>query len=278
MRLALGLAVAMVAAMLLNAGFFVQHVASNTLPELSLRRPFRSLWLLFGNIRWLAGWAAGWAGWGLYIVSLRLAPLSLVQSISAGGLGVIAFMAWRRGAVTLNRVERIGALVCLGGIALVLSSLAGSVHSRGAPGWQPVVVWIGVCVVGGGVLVAGPVSRRLAGGSGLGAAGGLLYAAGDIATKGAVSSVGLFLVPTLLVCLVLGFVAQQLAFQRGSPLATAGLSTLLMNMVPIAAGVFLFREGIPLNVFGALRLAGFVAVVAGAVLLARRSAEVESAG
>ena len=61
----------------------------------------------------------------------------------------------------------------------------------------------------------------------------------------------------------------QLAFQRGRVLETAGLSTLVNNIIPIAGGLFLFHEALPGGAAGVARLASFAAVVAGAVLLAR---------
>jgi hypothetical protein len=67
-------------------------------------------------------------------------------------------------------------------------------------------------------------------------------------------------------------VCLQLGFQRGGSLATAGLSTLMTNALPIVAGVALFSERLPGGGEGALRVVAFVLVTAGAALLARRSA------
>jgi hypothetical protein len=57
------------------------------MPPLSLRRPLASLRLLFAHKGWLIGFLAGIGGWVLYVAALALAPLSLVQATSAGGLG-----------------------------------------------------------------------------------------------------------------------------------------------------------------------------------------------
>ena len=59
------------------------------------RSPVRSLGLLFGHRRWRFAFLVGIAGWVLYIVALRLAPLSLVQAVSAGGLALLAVLAQR---------------------------------------------------------------------------------------------------------------------------------------------------------------------------------------
>ena len=79
MTLAAGLVLALLAAMALNIGYFVQHGAANTMVSLSLRHPLASARLLVTNRQWMLGYGAGWIGWGLYIAALSLAPLSLVQ-------------------------------------------------------------------------------------------------------------------------------------------------------------------------------------------------------
>lgn len=268
MRLSAGLILALASALAINWSFFTQHGASSGLPQLSLRHAFHSLRLLFTSGRWLLGYAVGIGGWGLYIAALFFAPISLVQAVSAGGIGVIALLVLRStGAGGLPRRDLTAVAACLGGLALVLVSFVVGVPKPAPPATSNVLVWVGATVFMAAVawLVAGRVLRR---GAGLGAAAGLLYAAGDVSTKGAVIA-GLIFVPVLIVCHVLGFVTLQLAFQRGSAIATAGMSTLLNNALPIVAGVVAFHERLPAGGFGAVRVAGFALVVAGASLLAR---------
>ena len=105
----------------------------------------------------------------------------------------------------------------------------------------------------------------------LGLTAGTLYAAGDVATKAAVHR-PVFVV-AILVAHGLAFAALQLGFQRGSPLATAGTSTLLTNALPIAAGVWLFHEQLPGGALGALRVLAFACVVVAAALLVRQPSE-----
>ena len=83
----------------------------------------------------------------------------------------------------------------------------------------------------------------------------------------------LWFVPVLLACHGLGFVSLQQSFQRGEALATAGVSSLFTNVLPIAAGLVLFKEPVPGGFLGVLRIAGFASVVAGAALLSRADAE-----
>src|ERR1700679_4322518 len=128
MNLVAGLVLALAAALALNVGFFVQHGAANAMLSLSPRHPLRSLRLLATNREWMLGYVAGWVGWGLYIAALSLAPLSLVQSVSAGGVGVLAFLAHRLGTPLGSR-ERLGAWIAVGGLLLLGVSLTVHVHA-----------------------------------------------------------------------------------------------------------------------------------------------------
>jgi hypothetical protein len=275
-RLVGALALALGSAALLNVSLFVQHQATGTMAPLTLRHPIRSLLSLFCDLRWLAGWGAGIGGWALYVVAVLFAPLSLVQAVSAGGIGVLAILARRRPGRRDEPGEGLAVAFCLAGLALLLVSFAGGVPTPATPGPRGILAWVGVS--GAAAAAAAGLGWRLGRlGAGLGAAAGLLYAAGDISTKGAVDAGAVF-VPLLLACHLLGFLALQLSFQRGGALATAGLATLLGNLVPIAAGIVAFHERIPAGAPGAARLVSFALVVAGAVLLARPEGSAQPAG
>jgi uncharacterized membrane protein len=266
-KLAGGLLLALGAALALNVGFFVQHGATHTMLSLSLRHPVRSVRMLVTNRQWMWGYATGWAGWGLYIAALSLAPLSLVQAVAAGGVGVLAFLAHQLGT-PLGRRERIGAWVAVGGLLLLGLSLTVHVSpSRSAHSATLLIVVLAGAAAAG--LLAAVVARTVRPAASLGCAAGLLFGVGDLATKGAVSGNGPLFIPVLALCTALGFVVLQLSFQRGRVLETAGLSTLVNNMIPIVGGLLIFHEALPHGLPGAARLVSFAAVVAGAVLLSR---------
>jgi hypothetical protein len=266
--LAGGLLLALASAAALNWSYFVQHGVASKLPPLSLRRPVASLRSLFGNLRWLAGFLVGIGGWVLYVAALALAPLSLVQAASAGGIGLLALLVSR--TAVLTKWERRGVAVSIAGLALLGASLTGQTTSKVGGAWAAVLVWVAVSLVVAALAALRP-ARWLTGGAGLGIAAGVLYAAGDVATKAAThGGASLAFVPVLLTCHGLAFVALQLGFQRGSVLATAGLATLFTNALPIAAGTTLFGEG--LGSLPLLRVLAFASTVAGATLLARPAA------
>jgi hypothetical protein len=258
-----GLALALVSAAALNWGFFTQHGAASGLPPLSIRSPVHSLRLLFSSLRWLAGFAAGLAGWALYVAALALAPLSLVQAASAGGIGLLALLVRRATAVPLDSREQAGVGAAIGGLALLGISLAGHAPDGHRASAGVVALWIVVSLA-----AAALASARLPGGAGFGLAAGVLYAAGDVATKAAVGGgAAVVFVVAVLACHGLAFVALQLGFQRGGALGTAGVSTLLTNALPILAGMLVFHEGLPDGTLGAVRVLAFAGVVAGAALL-----------
>jgi hypothetical protein len=268
MTLAAGLLLALLSTAALSYGFYLQHTASGGLPALSVRHPLASLSALFTNWQWLVGFVTGLSGWTFYIVALRFAPLSLVQATSAGGVGLLALLV-RFGGGRLSRPERVAVAVSVGGLLLLgLSLPAGAGHAAPA-GWSAPLTWVLVSVALAGV-AAFPAARALRPGAGLAVASGLLYSAGDVATKAAVGGTRpvLLFVAALLACHGLAFMSLQLAFQRGTVLATAGVSTLLTNAAPILAGLTVFAEPMPGGAVGALRGLGFAAAVLGAALLA----------
>jgi hypothetical protein len=273
-RVAAGLLLALASAAALNWGFFVQHGAAAGLPPLSVRRPLASLRLLFSNLRWLGGFVAGLGGWALYVGALALAPLSLVQAASAGGIGLLALLVERTTSTRLNRRDRTGVAVAIAGLVLLGISLVGHASGgRHAPALA-VLVWL-VCSLAAAALAA----SRVPGGAGFGIAAGVLYAAGDVATKATVGGgAAVVFASAVVACHGLAFVALQLGFQRGSALSTAGVSTLFTNALPILAGMVLFHEGLPAGAVGVVRVAAFVAVVAGAALLASPDARPRHAG
>jgi hypothetical protein len=246
-------------AVAINGGYSLQHGAASGLPALQLRRPLKALRALFGNRRWLVGFFGGIAGWVLYVVALRLAPLSLVQAASAGGIGVLAL-----GGGRLRSAERIGVGTALAGLLLLGLSLGSHPPSnRGTVG--AVVLWLVVSAAGAGLAI-----RLLPAGVGHGTAAGILYAAGDVATKAAVGGgARLWFVPALLACHGVAFVSLQLAFQRGGRLGTAGLAVLWTNALPILAGTIVFGEALPGGFSGTARVAAFALVLIGAAALSR---------
>jgi drug/metabolite transporter (DMT)-like permease len=267
-RTAIAIVFAIASTTLANVAYLREHDAAASLPCLSMRRPLHSLRLLLTNRSWLLGFAMETAGFALYAAALALASLALVQSIGAGGIGVLAYVSARIRGRRLGGRQLTGVTLSIVGLLALAVSLAtrSGVGSKGST--AAILVWLGATAVL--ALVSLSVGRRigtLAVAQGI--AGGLLFSIGDISTKLATQGGPRFaFVVTLIIGYTLGTSLLQLGYQRGAALTVAGLATLLTNALPIAAGTIVLKEPVPTGILGALRILAFVAVTAGAILLA----------
>jgi hypothetical protein len=266
---AAALILALASTTLTNLAYLVEHDAASALPCLSLRRPLRSARLLLTDRKWLTGFAMESGGFVLYATALALAPLALVQSVAAGGIGVLAFFSSRLTRRPLNRRELYGVVLSVAGLAALAVSLAGG-SGKGEPGsTAAIVLWLGATAAAAVVVLS--LGRRLLGVAvANGVAGGLLFSIGDVSTKIATQGgARIGFAVTLIGGYLLGTALLQVGYQAGGALTVAGLATLLTNAVPIAAGTIVLHEPVPSGALGALRILAFAAVSIGAVLLAR---------
>jgi hypothetical protein len=271
-QIGLALLLTVASACLINWGYLAEHAAASTLPPLRARRPLRSLRLLLGSRRWLLGFASESAGFSLYVVAVALAPLALVQAVAAGGIGVLALLVARTTGSRLQTRERVGVAVAIGGLVLLALSLVGGSEQGGVGAWHGIALWLGASVAAATVTIGWGMTRPESGAV-LGAAAGILFAAGDVATKVLVGGGDhLAIAPAMIAFYAAGTVVLQMGFQRGRALTTAGIATLGTNAIPIGAAMTLFAEPLPGGLLGLLRIASFAAVVAGAVALAPRHA------
>ena len=91
--IAIGLVLAVASTTLTNLAYSREHDAAASLPTLSMRRPLHSLHLLLSDRSWMLGFGMESGGFALYAAALALAPLAVVQSIGAGGIGVLAYVS-----------------------------------------------------------------------------------------------------------------------------------------------------------------------------------------
>lgn len=267
-----GLALAVASALTLNWAYVQEHGAANELPPLSLRHPVRSVRLLLASREWLRGLAGEVAGFSLYVIALALAPLSLVQSVSAGGIGVLAYVSARRQGRSPSSRERLGVTISLAGLLALGVSLAGSTDHGHDASFLTLASWLGACglVALGAVAAAGRFGRGVP----YAIAAGILLACGDVSMKGAFEGGGhvLFLISGAIGYGV-GTMLLQISYQHAQALSAAGIATLLTNAIPIAAATTILGEQIPSGWLGALRILAFFAVIGGAVALARGAPE-----
>jgi hypothetical protein len=254
---------------LVSLAYLREHGAVAGMPPLSLRRPLHSLELLLGSREWLLAFGMETAGFGLYVAALALAPLALVQSVAAGGIGILAFATTRMGLRRLTRRELLGAALAVAGLALLGISLAGGAGAGGRGSLGGIALWLGATAA---VAILVLTSGRTFLGRGVadGIAGGLFFAAGDICTKLATAGGARFLfILVMIPAYVLGTSLLQIGYQSAAALTVAGIATLLTNALPIAAGTVLLHEPLPSGALGVVRILAFATVTVGAILLAR---------
>jgi hypothetical protein len=264
----LGLVLAAVSTTLTNLAYSREHDAAAALPALSLRRPLRSLRLLLTDRAWTLGFAIESGGFATYAAALALAPLAVVQSIGAGGIGVLAYATAKVRGRRLGRRQASGVRISVLGLLLLGVSLAKNSGGGGEGTTAGILAWIGASAAL--ALVVLVIARgRGALAVAYGVAGGLFFSIGDFSTKLATDGgPHLGFVVTVIVGYLLGTSLLQLGYQRGGALTVAGLATLFTNALPILAGAIVLKEPVPSGALGVARVAAFAAVTLGAVLLA----------
>jgi hypothetical protein len=265
----IGLALALVAAVVTNTAYSLEHDAAAELPPLSPSHPLRSARLLLRERRWLIAFATESAGWLVYVAALRLAPLALVQAVTASGVAVLAFLTARGYPSRLARREQSAVVLALAGLVLLGLSLVGTTPSDRHPSVIGAVVWLAACGGAAALLIAEPT--HLARAASLGLAAGFLLADGDMSAK-LIGYGGLWFIAltTLIVAYAVGTSVLQYAYQHGNALTGAGSATLVTNAVPILAAFVLFHETLPHGVRAVLQCAAFAAIVLSAVGLGRK--------
>jgi hypothetical protein len=280
----LGLLLALLTAFGSVAGFLYKFRGARRAPEVDLRRPVRSSISLFRSPLYSLGILIAFASWGLHVGALSLAPISLVQSVIAGGLVLLTFVAERLFGIPVRRREWIGVGLMAIGLAFLASTLHGdanTAHSR----YDPTTLAIYVGALGGTGL--GLAAARGRNAVALAVSAGLLWAASDTSIK-ALSShlgqlgVGVLIHPLALVIMIaslIGLVVSARSLQLGDAVPVIALTSAAANLTTIAAGPIAFSERLPTNGFAlGVRLLAFALVIVAAALTPPPSAGLGGGG
>ena len=267
----LGLVLALLTAFGSVAGFLYKFRGAREAPEVELRRPWHSTVALFRSPVYVLGIAIALGSWGLHVGALALAPISLVQSVIAGGLVLLTVVADALFGMEVTRREWIGVGLTAAGLAFLAATLDGdasSAHSR----YDPTTLAIFLAVVGAAGLLLTLWPRRAAL---LAVSAGLLWAASDTSIK-ALSShlhalgLGVLLHPLALVILVaslVGLLISARSLQLGDAVPMIALTSAAANLTTIAAGPILFGEPLPSSHLElALRVFAFALVIVAAAM------------
>jgi drug/metabolite transporter (DMT)-like permease len=257
-------------------GFLYKHRGAVESAAVELRHPVRTSLALFRSPWYTLGIVVAMAGWGLHVAALSLAPISLVQSVIAGGLVLLTVTADRLFAHRVTRREWIGvglAAIGLAFLAATLEGVGGEAHSDYETGHLVLFLAIvGAAAVGVAVAAIGRPREGVI----LGASAGLFWAASDTSIKALSGTIGdsgwasiafsplAFLI---LAASLVGLVVSARSLQLGKAVPVIALTSVAANALTIAAGPLVFEEPFPDSPLAALlRVAAFALVIVAAAL------------
>src|SRR5919206_1791443 len=101
----IGLLFALATAVTSIVGFLLKYRGADESPAVTLRNPVKSSLALFSSRWYTIGIVVATGSWGLHVAALSLAPISLVQSVIAGGLVLLTVIANRLFGHSVSRRE-----------------------------------------------------------------------------------------------------------------------------------------------------------------------------
>lgn len=271
----LGLLLALATALASVVGFLYKHRGAVESPPVEARRPVRSSLALFRSRWYTLGIIIATASWGLHVAALSLAPISLVQSVIAGGLVLLTVVADRAFGFEVTRREWIGVALTAAGLAFLAATLDGggdSAHSSYETGTLAAYAGVAATLATAAAL-AGRAGQRS--GISLALSAGLFWGASDISIKALSDHLGsdgvLVLIHPLAVTIavlsLIGLAVSARSLQVGKAVPVIAVTSAAANVCTIASGPIVFGEPLPDAPLAlAVRLVAFGLVIGAAAL------------
>jgi drug/metabolite transporter (DMT)-like permease len=271
----LGLVLALATAIASLVGFLLKHRGAIESPDVDWRQPLRSSLRLFRSRAYAWGMAVAMGSWGFHVGALALAPISLVQTVIAGGLVLLTVLANGFFGHHVTQREWIGVAMTGVGLAFLAATVgdtADSAHADFDPATLATYVGL-LTAVATAAAIAGWQTES--GASLVALAAGVLWGASDISIKALSGTlddrgVGVLAHPLAVVILLLslyGLIVSTRSLQRGRAVPVIAITSAAANVVAIAAGPIVFGEPMPDGALGVtVRLAAFALVVGAAAL------------
>jgi hypothetical protein len=273
----LGILLALACALATNIGFLYKHRGACAAPAVDMRRPFRSARALFASPLFALGMLIAAGAWAFHVAAMAVAPLSVVQTVLAGGVVLLAVMAERTLGVSIGRRQWLGLALTAGGLMLLGVTLPAThgAHSRfSLPG---MIAFEAGLIAAGTLLIMGPRigARKEHHGFMLGAAAGILFGVSDVSIKalsGLISSAGVagLLSPWTLVTIaasIAAFYASAKGLQDGDAVPVIAVTSTAANVSGIVGGILVFGDplsGNPISLV--IQCLAFVLVIVAAWL------------
>jgi hypothetical protein len=272
----IGLLFALTTAVTGIVGFLLKHRGAVTAPEVDFRRPVHSSLALFAAPAYALGVLVAMAGWGFHVAALSLAPISLVQSVIAGGLVLLTVIAERAFGQRVTRREWTGVALTALGLAVLAATLehgAGrEAHSHYHPG--TLAVYLGALSVAA-IIPWALAARTNRPGLTFAVSAGFMWGASDVAIKAQSGRIGDGVVAvlihplavTILLLSLVGLLVSARSLQIGPAVPVIALTSAAANVVTIVAGPVVFGEPMPSDPAGLVLRVGAFALVVGAAAL-----------
>jgi drug/metabolite transporter (DMT)-like permease len=241
----LGLAAAIVAAILFNVGIALQAIEARRSPK-SLSLKVGLVGYLLQRPLWLLGAALGIVGFGPQLVGLAYAPFAVVQTALTAGLALLLFIAVRYLGEHVDRTALVGVALLIAGVALV--SWGAPAHSETHRAALRAILVVAVTAV---IAFSPFLLRRFGIGHGvlLAIASGVGFAGTNIATKLASDDISKsqwanaggwgIVVAVLGVCAT---VTSMSAIQRSAAAMVVPVSTGVQTFLPIVLEPLFLHE------------------------------------
>jgi hypothetical protein len=248
----LGILLALVCALATNFGFLFKHRGACAAPAVDIRHPVRSALALYSSRMFTVGMLIGAGAWLFHVAAMAVAPLSIVQSVLAGGVVLLAIMAERSFGLKISRRQWAGIMLTAAGLILLAVSLpeVRGAHSRfSVPG---MIGFEAALLLAGTLLIIGPRIGAPSDHQGfmLGAASGILFGVSDVSIKaisGMVGSHGVLglVSPWTAVTVaasIAAFYSSAKGLQDGDAVPVIAVTGTAANVTGIVGGIIVFGD------------------------------------
>lgn len=235
-----------------NVGFIYKHRGACAAPAVDMRRPVYTAKALFASRLFAIGMLIAAGAWILHVAAIALAPLSLVQTVLAGGVVGLALTAERMLGLQIERRQWAALSLVAFGLTLLALTLPANHHTHSRFSLPAMIGFEAGLITAGAVLIIGRrigVPKQLHGFL-LGAAAGMLFAVSDIAIKATSSTlnsqgvVGVLSPWTLVIALasIAAFYASAKGLQDGDAVAVIAVTGTAANLAAVVGGIIVFDD------------------------------------
>jgi len=284
MSIWVAITLAVVATCCYQVGMVMQKIAADRMPrlELALHQP-EVYGAFLRSPTWLGGLGITIAGWAFFLKAIANAPVSIVQPVLGFGLAVLAVFSVLFLHERLRPSEWVGVALMVAGIALLGISGSGETP-RGAGVSLAALLWVSFALLAvlAGSIPLGRSGRAVPLPVLLGFGAGVLIGLAALYTKGLFLSLDaglpvlawLVFLPLMMLGNLGGIWVQQAGFQQGRALIVVAMNAVTNKVVTILGGMAILGELLPEQTsLAAARVAGFVTILVGTVVLARFGGE-----